>query len=84
MGGSTFEEERGEVWSSLLAAAREPLAHHPDRAAACRHLLGHLIASAIPAGRRLRYDRRRPAPRAGLKGGRTWRPASAPLPRHSP
>jgi hypothetical protein len=40
---STLEEERSEVWTSILESLRLP--PDQDREAACRHLLRHLMAS---------------------------------------
>jgi hypothetical protein len=38
----TLEEERREVWTSILESLR--LAPDQDREAACRYLLRHLVA----------------------------------------
>ncbi|HUB34432.1 MAG TPA: hypothetical protein VMA31_15445 [Bryobacteraceae bacterium] len=72
MGATSFEEERTEVWTSVVEAARGT---DPDCAAACRYLLRHLIESAIPPSGRLGYDGR-------LKRGEVWEQRRAPQ-RHS-
>jgi len=41
---STLEEERSEVWTSILESLRLP--PDQDREAACRHLLRHLVDSS--------------------------------------
>ena len=66
---TSLEEERREVWRSLLEAAGRPSAD-PNRAAACRHLLGHMIEMAIPPWRRWRGGRRVRSPEAqeGARG----------------
>jgi hypothetical protein len=47
---TTLEQERTEVWEGILESLRLP--SDPDRAAACRGLLEHLVRSR----------RRQPAP----------------------
>ncbi len=59
MTGTSWEEERAEVWSSILEAVREG-GTDPGRTAACHYLLRHMLASALPASPSLRYDGRRP------------------------
>ena len=84
MTGTSWEEERGEVWKSIREAARVA---DPDRAAACRYLLRHMIESAVPASRRLRYDGRLPggvrSNRPPLQRGGTWEPLPERPPRLS-
>jgi hypothetical protein len=59
MVSTTFEEERREVWASILETARQ--SHDdPDRAAACIHLLRHIIDTAVPRSRQFRYHGRQP------------------------
>jgi hypothetical protein len=84
MTGTSWEEERGEVWKSILEAARRA---DPDRAAACRYLLRHMVASAAPDSRCVRYDERLPvcvrSSRPPLERGGTWEVLPERLPRLS-
>lgn len=41
--GSTWGEERQEVWQSVIEAMRSPDLD-ADRASACRYLLRHIVA----------------------------------------
>jgi hypothetical protein len=44
---STWDDERREVWESIIEAMRVPELEG-DRASACRYLLHHLTAGASP------------------------------------
>ena len=74
---STLDDERREVWTAVLDAARQPC--RPDRGAACRYLLRHLLASGA---RGFGYDGLRPFPAAAPEnlGGDLWQASLPPLP----
>jgi hypothetical protein len=52
---NTFDEERQEVWASILEATRHPHTG-TEHAAARAYLLRHILGTALPPSRRLRYD----------------------------
>ena len=47
---TTVQQERRELWKSILEEVRRP-EPDPASAAACSYLLGHLIHSAAPPDR---------------------------------
>jgi len=79
---STLDDERREVWASILEAERRPLPDE-DRTAACRYLLRHIVTSTAPRIPGFRYDGLQSAPSPAVEAeGDTWYSLPSPIPRH--